>query len=560
MVRRLVSVVGVSVLSVGMALSGSAAAGAATGDAAASGVIESSGGQTVSAQPGVTRPDTAHCTVTLADHFMSNAPDLSPQLYSGTVRVPDKCKGKWSKVVLDSTTSVTGRQYDRSGELEIGGVPVWFGTTQEPNGAKPTTFSFAKDITEFSSLFKTPQPFSGGYTNYMSDVYTGNYDQTVTITFYLADRNHPAPNVPDKVVGVPVADLTPDSRTASATLSDLPRNITRARLETTLKGNGCDEQWFTAVPDEVAAKFPGAGLCAAGAYREAKVSVDGTPAGAVGTFPHIYSGGIVPTLWRPVVAIDTLDMRTESLDLTPFAGQLVDGKQHSISFGINPIGDTWNVRAALFLWTDHDRTQTSGALTTNSVEASPTTSTTAGDPVDGTVEYSETVRRSDTLSGYVDTSAGRIVTTVNTSRNWSNSGSIGDGGMVQHITQTDAMNTRSVSRIGHRVVRDSSLWESYPITVGFSAADYVDDQNFSLNGTVDMTQRVSRLVRDGQQIERRGWDWNVTSYGVLARKDGTTSESDGHSTTSYTGTDDSGRPYWHRITTNHGQVVTDREK
>ncbi|MFC6705103.1 peptide-N4-asparagine amidase [Flexivirga alba] len=556
--RRLVSVLGVSVVSVGMALGGATGASAASGPTA-SGVIESSGGDTVSAQPPVSRPDTRHCTVTLADHFKSNAADLSPQLYSGSVQVPDECKGKWSKVVLDSTTSVSGRQYDRSGELEIGGVPVWFGTTQEPNGAKPTTFSFSKDITEFSSLFKTPQKFSGGYTNYMSDVYTGNYDQTVKITFYLADRKHPAPDVPDKVVGVPVADLTPGSATASTTLSDLPRNIIRAQLETTLKGNGCDEQWFTAVPDAVAAKFPGAGLCAAGAYREAAVSVDGTPAGDVGTFPHIYSGGIVPTLWRPVVAIDTLDMRTESLDLTPFAGRLVDGKTHSISFGINPIGDTWNVRAALFLWTDHHRAQTSGALTEDSVAASPATSTTAGDPVDGTVKYAETARRSDMLSGYVDTLAGRVVTTVNTSRNWSNSGSVGDSGMVQSITQQDAMTTQSVSRIGHRVVRSASLNESYPISVDFSAADYVNDQNFSLNGTVDMTQQVSSSVRTGSQLVRRGWDWNVTSYGVLARKDGTTSESDGHSTTSYAGTDDNGRPYWHRITTDHGQVVTDRQ-
>lgn len=175
------------------------------------------------------------------------------------------------------------------------------------------------------------------------------------------------------------------------------------------------------------------------------------------------------------------------------------------------------------------------------------------------MQYAETAKRSDRISGYVDTSAGRVVTTVNTSRNWTNSGSVDDSGMVQSIMQQDAMATQSVSRVGHRIVRSAALKEFYAISVDFSAADYVNDQNFSLNGTVDMTQRVSSLVRDGSALTRRGWDWNVTSYGVLARKDGTTSESDGHSTTSYIGTDDNGRPYWHRITTDHGQVVTDRQ-
>ena len=55
----------------------------------------------------------------------------------------------------------------------------------------------------------------------------------------------------------------------------------------------------------------------------------------------------------------------------------------------------------------------------------------------------------------------------------------------------------------------------------------------------------------------RGWDWRVNSYGILSRTNGVTSESDGHSTTSYVGSTDAGRPYWHFITTNHGQVTRD---
>jgi hypothetical protein len=524
--------------------------------AAAAGYLENGSDDPVSAAPAVTRPSSAHCTVTLAKDFPSNAANGAPQSYSGTLTPPAACPGPWAKVVLDSTTTVSGRQYDRSGSLQVGGDTIWFGTTQEPSGATPTTFSFSKDVTRYSALFRTPQPYSGGYGNYTNSVYTGVYSQTVTLTYYRADATHPAAAVPDVVRGVPIPDLAPGAPRRTVTLPGLPRNITRADLEVTLKGNGCDEQWFTAVPDEVAATFHGAGLCAAGPFREASFDLDGTPAGAVNTYPHIYSGGIVPTLWRPVLAIDTLDMRPENLDLTPFAGRLVDGKNHQLTATITPIGDNWNVTATLFLYTDRHRTRTSGALTEHSVTPSAATYTTSSD-IGGGQRYDVTGSRVDTVAGYVDTSAGRIYTRDTYRRAFAQTGQVTDNGLVQSIDQTDRVVQSSVSSRGATVVRSSSLAESYPLRVDFSAAQYVDDQNFSLDGTVSMGQDIASVVRAGGISSVRGWTWGVDSYGILARSAGVTSESDGHSSTAYTGTDDLGRPYHRAITSNHGRVVTD---
>ncbi|HEV7203026.1 MAG TPA: peptide-N4-asparagine amidase [Jatrophihabitans sp.] len=524
--------------------------------AATSGYIEHGSDDPVSAAPAVTRPDTAHCTVTLAKDFPSNDASGAPQSYTGRLTPPAACPGPWAKVVLDSTTTVSGRQYDRSGSLQVGGDTIWFGTTQEPAGATPTTFSFSKDVTRYSALFRAPQAYSGGYGNYTSSVYTGVYSQTVTLTYYRADATHPAPVVPDVVRGVSIADLNPGTPGRTVTLSGLPRNITRADLEVTLKGNGCDEQWFTAVPDEVAARFPGAGLCAAGPFREASFAVDGTPAGAVNTYPHIYSGGIVPTLWRPVLAIDTLDLRPENLDLSPFAGRLVDGRDHQLTTTISPIGDTWNVTATLFLYTDHHRARTSGALTRDTVAPAAVTHTSSSPITDGQ-KYDVTGNRADTVAGYVDTSAGRIDTRDTYRRTYTQSGRVTDNGLVQSIDQTDRVVQSSVSTRGAQVVRSSSLAESYPISVDFSAAQYVDDQNFSLEGTVDMGQDVASVVHDGAARAIRGWSWDVDSYGILARSAGVTSGSDGHSRTAYAGTDDLGRPYHRAITTDHGRVVTD---
>ena len=527
---------------------------AAPAAAATPGYVETHADNPVSAAPDVTRPATKHCTVALAEDFPSNATDGSPQSFSGTMMPPAACPGPWAKVVLDYTTTVSGRQYDRSGSLQVGGTTIWFGTTQEPDGPTPTTFSFSKDVTRYSALFHSPQPYSGGYVNYTSSVYTGVYRQTATLTFYEPDRAHPAASVPDVVRGVPVDDLNPGTPRRDVTLSDLPRNITRAELEVTLKGNGCDEQWFTAVPDDVAAKFPGDGLCAAGPYREASFALDGRPAGTVGTYPHIYSGGIVPTLWRPVLAIDTLDMRPENLDLTPFAGTLVDGGSHQLSVSMSPLGDNWNVVTTLFLWTDHHAARTSGALTQDTVAATPGLGSTSA-PTSTGQQYTLTAHRDDVVAGYVDTSAGRIDTRATYERQFRNAGQVSDHGLIQSIDQSDRITQTSVSTRNGREVRDQRLVESYPISVDFSAASYVSDQNFSLEGTVHMAQDVGQVVREAGRSDVRGWTWRVDSNGVLARANGVTSESDGSSTTSYAGTDDLGRPYYRRIVTEHGKVV-----
>lgn len=536
---------------------GAAALSAVATPAVGSSYVESGSDNPVSAQPPVTRPPTKHCTVTLADQFPSNAADGSPQQFSGTFTPPAGCPGPWAKVVLDFSSSVSGRQYDRSASINVGGTTIWFGTTQEPGGATSTVAHMSKDVTRYEALFTHQQPFSGGIGNYTSSVYTGVFVQDATLTFYEPDAQHPAPPEPDRVVGLDIPDLTPGANSAEVPLPTLPRNLTRADLEVTLKGNGCDEQWFTAVPDAVNNAI-GGGLCAAGPYREADVSVDGTPAGAVGTYPHIYSGGIVPALWRPVLAIDTLDLRPENLDLTPFVGRLVDGGQHTLGVRIPQINDRWNVVGTLFLWTDHHRARTSGALTRDEAQAAPTlTESNHPSGTAGGQDYTATGTRHDVIAGYVDTSAGRIWTTDTYDRSFDQTGSVSDGGWTQTIDQTDHVRQSSVSTLGTtqsgaRVVRRWSLDETYPITVDFTGS-YTDAQNYQLEATVDMGQQVAQQLTGTPDQQ---WNWTVDSYGVQARFAGAITALDGHSTTQYDGTDDLGAVHHNKIVTDHGWVTS----
>ena len=383
----------------------------------------------------------------------------TPQTFSGSLAPPSACRGPWVKVVMDYTVSVSGRQYDRIGDLNIGGTEVWWGTTEEPSGPTPITYTVSKDLTEYSALLHTAQPFKGGIGNYTSDVYTGNYDQTVTLTYY---PGHAPRDLPDAVVGFPGQDLTSSANAAHLPLKNLPLNITRAYLEVTLEGHGCDEQWFSDVPADVAARYPSAGLCQHGPYREADVSLDGTPVAAVHTFPHIYTGGIVPTLWRPIPAIHTFSLTAERVDVTPFVGRLVDGGAHDLGFTVQNNGDSWTVVATLLLYTDHRAAQTHGALTENTTAPATTERITeSGDRV------TDTVSRHDVTAGYVDTSAGRVHTRVVRTVAYRNDDTVTANGLAQHIVQHDS--GTQASTVDGRVAARHAY--EYPITIDYSAAE-----------------------------------------------------------------------------------------
>src|SRR4051812_30749115 len=86
-------------------------------------------GNTATADPPVARPETTPCVVTLFNNFAFA--DFSPKPFSFT----PACPGPWAKVVLNADFSIqAGRQFDRTAEIWIGGVNVYFGTTSEPSG------------------------------------------------------------------------------------------------------------------------------------------------------------------------------------------------------------------------------------------------------------------------------------------------------------------------------------------------------------------------------------------------------------------------------------------
>jgi len=61
------------------------------------------------------------------------------------------------------------------------------------------------------------------------------------------------------------------------------------------------------------------------------VLVDGVVAGAAYPFPTIYSGGVCPTLWRPLAGIQQFNVPPLTFDLSPLLPLLNDGLLHTIT-------------------------------------------------------------------------------------------------------------------------------------------------------------------------------------------------------------------------------------
>ncbi|GAA0589513.1 hypothetical protein GCM10009534_24670 [Kribbella sandramycini] len=353
--------------------------------------------------PAVAVPDTRHCEVQIVRNQFRN---FDP--YTSTYTPPAACQGPWSKVVLRLHGAVKGVQYDRLGHITIGGVGVFRTSTPEPS-ADGITWDVEKDVTSYAPLLTKAQPVVMELGNVVNETYTGVLDITVTLDFYTTDRRTKPAKTADVVL--PLQDQRREESDLIGTAT-LPRNTTRllGEVYVTGSGGGCEEFWDTSAPAETGYSCPDGSP-----YREVDVSIDGKLAGIALPYPYIYTGGWSnPYSWRPSPAPRAFDIKPLTYDLTPFAGLLTDGKPHQFRIHVNgvPAGQSgWFTVPNLHVWTDPQRAQTRGVLT--AYDVAPLTKT---DQVTGTPNQAGSVhtkaRRTAKISGYVDTSAGRVRTTV----------------------------------------------------------------------------------------------------------------------------------------------------
>ena len=448
----------------------------------------------VTAEPAVARPHTQPCIVPLLQE--QAFADYNPKPISYTP--PSACPEPWAKVVFTADFTVTaGRQFDRTASFYLDHANIYYGTTAEPRAKLSPSWHVERDVTDLSAIFhaaQTGQADLGNFVGVSSGVtYNGTIYANAALEFYPASRQQPAPRVPDIVV--PVEGSGGDAGTLNTTSDritqtlNLPTNVERVFLDVIAQSQSGDEFWYLCVPSGQASNLQ---TCGNTAFRETEVFLDGQPAGVAPVYPWIFTGGIDPYLWEPVPGVQTLNFKPYRVDLTPFAGVLSDGAPHTVSIGVFNANSYFLATANLLAYTDHGRQQVSGGLISNTLSLAPTpvvTQDIVSDPK-GTIfagSVSIASNRKFTIRGYVNTSHGRVETTVEQTEDFTNNQifKVSPTTDVQDVQQTTTVNSRTSTQDAF-VVSTVEQHFSYPLTLDYS---YLVQPDGSASQTTTVIQK-----------------------------------------------------------------------
>lgn len=438
----------------------------------------------------------ATCQQTLVVHSFGSS---YGQPYVGPY-TPPSCS--FDRVTWNLTVLSAGKQFDRLGTVSFGDIELFRTSTAEPT-VGGISWTYLKDMTNFLPLFKQEQTIIFDLGNLINEVYTAPFNVTLTAAYFTADDSIVPADliVPiskhQGTVGQPSYFSYPDE-TASDALS-LPRSIRRAVITVAATGQATEEFWWSNVLQSTIDTFgSNSTLPGFSPFREVQLYIDDMLAGVAWPFPVIFTGVVVPGLWRPVVGIDAFDLKEDEIDITPWLSLLCDGSAHTFSIRVSGLndtgngaaslsgttGDSWYLSGKVFIWLD-----TAGHITTGKgpVQVSPAPKLEVSSQIlkasNGTNEtliYQVNAQRSLTLQSTILTSQGQKMATWSQSLSYTNLGNYTDEGNVQTNTQRT---------MGHD---DSSSGYSkhydYPL-YALSTAETVGD-DLTLTATVSRSKDV----------------------------------------------------------------------
>jgi hypothetical protein len=446
---------------------------------------------TVTADPLVPRPPEQPCVAPLFSNYQFAHFSDDSQTFQFTP--PENCSGPWEKVVLEADFSENaGAQFDRTAIIYLGNLNLYFGTTPEPLSTVTNTWHVERDITDYSAALSTAQQGTVILINCTTDCPPGNtlngvFTVNAQIEFYPAQRGRGngqhgqgwGQGTPDQVlplvqtnsggsVSLP-ATLQPGDQLS--TTFTLPTNTVQAYLDVLTENQFIDETWWGCFPNNLNSINEVYG-CGNTNFRETEVTIDGQPAGISPVSPWVFTGDL-PDVWMPIPGAQTLDLVPYRVNLTPFAGLLSNGQPHTVALSVFNDDSYFSVAASLLLYLDPGTAQVTGAVTKNTL-TDPNPVVTEDLQGTATVKGSIAVQsnRSFTIAGYVNTSHGKVTTSISQRQNFSSTEKIdfdtANFTVLDQNTSIDtSLSSETIVSSWAGSVATNQQW-SFPFTVHFT--------------------------------------------------------------------------------------------
>lgn len=455
----------------------------------------------------------SECRQTLMEHTFARS---YGQPFVAEYQPPD-CA--FNRVTINLTVTSAGRQFDRLAVMFLGDVEVFRTSTAEPTKGG-IVWSHVKDMSSYLALWKTPQKIIFDLGNLIDDKYTASWNTTLTATFFTAQETIAPAHAVIPVSARKAADnlssvfVVPQSRAVDTVV--LPQNVNKAVFSISACGQGDEEFWWSNVLSSDTAAFGNAStLYGYSPFREVRLLIDGQLAGLAWPFPIIFTGGIVPALWRPVVGIDAFDLVDDEIDITPFIPLLNDGKDHTFEIQVvgidddgkgsgkftTAIGSNWVVTGKVFVWVDSDDQAVTGTGPRSASVADIRVHSTPNHGTDdslASLDYTTQVTRSLQVESTLHTAGGSTRVAWSQNMTFSTTGTLSNKGNDQ-IVQLSSTGRQAALTGYSRSFR-------YPLWVGSS---YQAPPNG--NVTIDAS------IRRGKWVEQLGNlafanDWQTFNY------------------------------------------------
>ncbi|TDL27476.1 hypothetical protein BD410DRAFT_782559 [Rickenella mellea] len=368
------------------------------------------------AQPPPLPKDAKQCTIQILERTfgfsfgMSEVVAYAPPTDCGT-------PGSWAGISLNFTVTSNGTQFDRLALFSLDEVEIWRSSTPEPTRGDGIIWTYLKDVTRFIPLFSKPGTFVLQLDNLLEAGLDGQYATTLTATFFASSFIHPPAKKSNSII--PISLLSNTNASLISVPPDFslnvtfPRNTVEAYAELFASGNGNEEFWYFNTANQFVSQLPAGTTFGQGPFREVRLLVDGRVAGVAFPYATIFTGGIIPSAWRPITSYGALDLPTYFLDLTPFVPILVDGQPHSLSLSVSSaeddhtINQNWFVTAAIQVVTDSSSRPTTGSITKYDAQPFALTTTTGSAGANGDLNITVDATRSIHIESEIVSGSGK---------------------------------------------------------------------------------------------------------------------------------------------------------